>query len=93
MAEEIRDEDKLLNTKQAAQLLGLAPATLHGYRCEGTGPPYIKMGGAVRYRRSSLENWIDECETMSTGKPERDRETIQRAFMQIAEHGRRTKEG
>jgi len=48
-----------LNTKQAAEYLGLKYGTLHGWRFNGTGPKYIKMGGAVRYRIDDLEDFAN----------------------------------
>ena len=44
----------LLNEKQAAQLLGTTPGTLRTYRTRRTGPPYTKVGAAVRYERLAL---------------------------------------
>ncbi len=46
-----------MNTKQAAEYLGLKYGTLHGWRFQGTGPKYVKMGGAVRYRIEDLDDF------------------------------------
>lgn len=51
----------LLDTEQAATYLGKSPKTLIDWRwrkLEST-PPWIKVGGAVRYRRSDLDLWLD----------------------------------
>lgn len=51
--------DKLLDTKQLAQYLGIAASTILQYRADGTGPQYIKLGHLVRYRISDVEKWLD----------------------------------
>ena len=50
----------LLTTAEAAEVLRLAPITLHRWRNAGKGPPYIEMGRKVYYRRVDLERWIEE---------------------------------
>lgn len=52
--------DKLLNTKEAAQLLGVSKAFLERDRWAGARVPFIKVGSrAVRYRFSDLEGYIE----------------------------------
>lgn len=53
--------EKLLTTKELAELIGYAPGTLENWRTAGTGgPPYCKHGknGAVRYRMSLVNRWL-----------------------------------
>lgn len=49
----------LLNEQEAAALLTVKPATLAGWRCEGKGPAFCKMEGAIRYLRTDLTAWIE----------------------------------
>lgn len=50
---------ELLSTPEAARHLGIAEQTLRGWRAEGRGPPYVKIGSKlVRYRAADLEAWI-----------------------------------
>jgi len=51
----------LLNTREAADVLGVAPGTLEDWRARGTGqgPKWLKVGHAVRYRLQELEEWIE----------------------------------
>lgn len=49
---------KLLTTKEAAAFLTLSPITLEGYRCRHAGPPFIQVGGAIRYSQDALEEWL-----------------------------------
>lgn len=44
-------------TSEAAALLTLSPRTLDRYRETGKGPPYFRMGAAIRYLRSDLMEW------------------------------------
>lgn len=48
----------VLNTIEAARYVRLAKPTLERFRLTGEGPPFAKLGGAVRYRRTDLDEWI-----------------------------------
>jgi hypothetical protein len=49
-----------LTTREAAAYLKLSRQFLGGarYRGDGSGPAYIKLERAVRYRRSVLDAWM-----------------------------------
>ena len=47
-----------LNTREAAAWAGLKPGTLATYRVRGGGPPYLRLGGLVRYTLEDLEAWL-----------------------------------
>lgn len=49
---------KALNTKEAAEYLGIRPQTLHNWRTLKKGPDYIKMGSRVIYRLEDLNLFI-----------------------------------
>jgi len=49
----------IIRTSEAAELLGLRVSTLEAWRCRGGGPVFLKLGKAVRYRKSDLENFMD----------------------------------
>ena len=52
------DNSKMFfTTSEAAALLTLSPRTLDRYRETGKGPPYFRMGAAIRYARSDLMEW------------------------------------
>ena len=55
--------DVLLHERDAATHLRISVAWLQKHRCNNTGPAFIRVGGrkggAVRYRRSDLERWIE----------------------------------
>lgn len=49
----------LIGQTAAAEILGLRnPKTLAAWRVRRQGPPYIKMGKAVRYDPTALRDWI-----------------------------------
>jgi|GEM_PF-451010 len=52
------DIDDLVDDKEAARALHQKPQTLAGWRCEGKGPVYLKIGRRVFYRRSDLSAWL-----------------------------------
>ena len=51
------DAKALLSTAEAAALLALSASTLKRYRAEGRGPPFLRLGGRVRYTRADLLKW------------------------------------
>lgn len=54
--------EKLLVTKQVADLLGISASTLEKARSTGIGnyPPYIKVGRCVRYRLADVLTWLEK---------------------------------
>lgn len=50
-----------MNITQAAAYIGIAKSTLYTWRTRrpGFGPRAVKAGGALRYRRSDLDAWIE----------------------------------
>jgi excisionase family DNA binding protein len=49
-----------LNTTDAARYLGISPSKLSRLRHEGKGPPFIRIGAAVRFPISGLDRWLAE---------------------------------
>ena len=59
----------LLNTEQAATFLNLSPTTLTTWRVRRSdGPPYVRIGRAVRYRLDDLQSWLDTQTHRSTAE-------------------------
>lgn len=49
----------LMTDKEAAEYLSLSTSTLAVWRCtKREDLPFIKLGRAVRYRLSDLDNWL-----------------------------------
>jgi excisionase family DNA binding protein len=55
-----------MNTKEAAAYVRLGKPTLERFRITGDGPAYVKLGSAVRYRKSDLDAWLVSRVTRST---------------------------
>ena len=49
----------MLDTHRAAEVLGLRAQTLHEWRTRRVGPPYLKLGRAVRYQYRALMDWAE----------------------------------
>jgi hypothetical protein len=56
----------LLTPKQAARHLNLSVSWLAKRRLAGDGPTYVKLGGAVRYGETSLQQWMKSQQRTST---------------------------
>lgn len=57
---------EVMNTAEAASYVRLGKTTLERFRISGDGPAYIKLGGAVRYRKIDLDTWLGSRITHST---------------------------
>ena len=55
-----------LNTREAAEHLGLSTRTLDRYRVSGDGPMFLKFGGRVRYLVEDLDAWVRTRRRRST---------------------------
>ena len=52
------DLPELATRAQVAAFMQLSLPTLARWAVEGTGPRFMKLGGAVRYRREDVLDWI-----------------------------------
>ena len=62
-------QSTLLNTPLAADYLKLSCSMLEKLRVYGGGPPYLKLGRSVRYRREDLCHWLDERVCLNASGP------------------------
>ena len=53
------DPDSLVTETQTAELLNISIRTLQAWRIKLTGPRFVRVGRAIRYRRSDLLAWIE----------------------------------
>jgi len=65
---EIGTQDHLLTTESAAAFLSVSKALLIKWRFYGGGPRFVKLGRAVRYRISDLEDFIASHSRISTSE-------------------------
>jgi len=52
--------DRFFTPKQLAAYLGSSVSALSQYRAQGIGPAYYKIGRAVRYRLSEVNEWLEQ---------------------------------
>lgn len=52
------DVSSPIDTTAASAYTGLSRSTLEKLRVFGGGPPYLKLGRAVRYRPADLDSWL-----------------------------------
>ncbi len=62
------NNDNLLTTLEAARYVRLGKPTLERFRTTGAGPRFAKLGGAVRYRRTDLDAWLESRLIRSTSE-------------------------
>jgi predicted DNA-binding transcriptional regulator AlpA len=64
------ESNRLLDTRQAAALLGITPNTLKFWRHKGRGPSFIKLGDAqqagVAYVEADVTEWRNARRYAST---------------------------
>lgn len=53
------EPQEYLTNAEAARLAGLAPGTLEAWRRRAGGPPFIRLGRRVIYKRSDVVEWLD----------------------------------
>lgn len=57
---------EILNTREAADYVRLGKPTMERFRISGAGPVFVKLGGAVRYRKPDLDTWLESRRVRST---------------------------
>jgi excisionase family DNA binding protein len=58
----------ILKTPEAAGYVRLGVPTLERLRLTGDGPPFIKAGKSVRYRKADLDAWLESRLVRSTSE-------------------------
>ena len=58
----------LLTPKEAARLLKVSLSWLAKARMRGDGPPFIKIGRAIRYLETALIQWMKGRQRLSTSE-------------------------
>ena len=61
---------RYLDTRHAADYLGISPSTLNRMRVTGEGPRYAKAGRRVIYDPEDLNAWVEERKRRFTGEGE-----------------------
>jgi excisionase family DNA binding protein len=53
-------DERLMTIVDLSTMLGVPVDTLYGWRHRGEGPRGYRVGRHIRYRRSSVEAWLEE---------------------------------
>jgi hypothetical protein len=67
--------DPFMTPDDVARIIKRPVSWLAKKRMTGDGPPFLKIGGKIRYRRSGLEAWLTGCERTSTAQPHQANDT------------------
>jgi predicted DNA-binding transcriptional regulator AlpA len=59
---------ELLTVQEAARWAKLSESFLNKARLAGTGPKYIRLGNAIRYRQEDLDAWAATAAASSTSE-------------------------
>lgn len=59
-------EPDIMTTAEAAEYVRLSQPTLERFRLTGSGAEFLKLGGAVRYRKADLDAWLESRRVRST---------------------------
>jgi predicted DNA-binding transcriptional regulator AlpA len=54
----ISQTDRLLTTKEVAIWLKLSYRSLENARQQGKGPPFVRIGRAIRYLEDEVRKWL-----------------------------------
>ena len=60
MQDKTTPEQRYFDPVDAAFYIGLSPNTLARWRSEKSNLPYTKIGGAIRYKKSDLDEYADQ---------------------------------
>lgn len=64
------EANRIVRTREAAVLTGLAESTLEKARLRGDGPPFVRLTKrAIGYRVADLIAWVESRTASSTSEP------------------------
>lgn len=58
--------DPVLTQDEVCQLIQISLSTLYRMRRAGDGPAWIRVRGAIKYRRSAVEAYLADAEAANT---------------------------
>lgn len=60
---------EIMSPKEAAEYIGRSVSTLREWRKSGEGPPWIRRGRIIEYRRDKIDEWLDAPWTYTMEHP------------------------
>jgi len=61
--------EPMMTPEDLAAFLGVPKATLYRWRHHGDGPPAYKFGRHIRWRRSEVDQWLEQQSSKTAGVP------------------------
>jgi predicted DNA-binding transcriptional regulator AlpA len=58
--------EELFSSLNTSQYMNMSHSWLRRSRVDGNGPPFIKLGRSVRYRKSDVDAWLDQQKQENT---------------------------
>ena len=55
-----QQDNEFIDDKEVSRITGIATTTLARWRCQKLNLPYHKIGGAIRYKKSDLNDYIEK---------------------------------
>jgi excisionase family DNA binding protein len=72
------DSREVMNIRQASHYLGVSPDTLYKYVSEAKVPAF-KLGNRWKFKKSKLDQWMEEQSSMGEGRSTRKKPKSARA--------------
>ena len=63
---------EIMTEADVAELMQVTVRTVQGWRYNKIGPPYTKIGGTIRYRRSQILEWMSDQRTEPSNRHKDD---------------------
>ena len=60
-----KSEVEMMTERQVAENLNMSIGSVRKWRRLRTGPRFVKIGRALRYRRRDVEAWLEACSGMA----------------------------
>lgn len=60
--------DGRMSSADAAKYLGISHSRLNQWRCDGLGPPFVKIASRIFYYQKDLERYVSERIVKSTSQ-------------------------
>lgn len=55
---QLRNRRQLVSTKELSEIWGVPESTLRYWRSAEIGPPYVKLGGRIKYDLADVERYV-----------------------------------
>jgi excisionase family DNA binding protein len=54
-------QNEIVNERELAAYLNISVSGVRRWRLLRKGPPFLKIGSSVRYRRQDVASWLESC--------------------------------